>query len=53
MFWGASYGSIYPTLGRLENENMVTKEDISENGREKISYAITDSGREELKRWLV
>ena len=51
-FWGASYGSIYPTLSQLEKEEKVTKEDASSNGREKISYSITESGRESLKEWL-
>ena len=51
-FWGGSYGSIYPTLNRLETEGKVTKEDISSNGREKISYSITEYGKEILKQWL-
>lgn len=51
-FWGGSYGSIYPTLNQLEQEGKVTKEDTSSNGREKISYSITDTGREALKDWL-
>lgn len=51
-FWGGSFGSIYPTLNQLEKEGKVTKEDVSQNGREKISYSITDAGRESLKEWL-
>lgn len=51
-FWGGSYGSIYPTLNQLEKEGMVTKENTSSNGREKISYSITESGKECLKDWL-
>ena len=51
-FWGGSYGSIYPTLNQLEKEGKVTKEDTSSNGREKLSYSITDSGKDALKEWL-
>ncbi len=51
-FWGGSYGSIYPTLNQLEKEGKVTKEEASSNGREKISYSITEYGRESLKEWL-
>ena len=51
-FWSGSYGSIYPTLNQLETEGKVTKEDTSSNGREKISYSITEYGKETLKEWL-
>ena len=51
-FWGASFGSIYPTLNQLEKEGKVTKENASANGREKISYSITQKGKESLKEWL-
>ena len=51
-FWGGSYGSIYPTLNQLELEGKVTKADTSSNGREKISYSITEYGRETLRKWL-
>lgn len=51
-FWGGSYGSIYPTLNQLEKEGKVTKENTSCNRREKISYSITDAGKESLREWL-
>ena len=51
-FWGGSYGSIYPTLNQLEKEGKVTREDVSSNGREKISYSITEYGKDSLKEWL-
>lgn len=51
-FWGGSYGSIYPTLNQLEREGRVTKQDTSSNGREKITYSITDDGISALKEWL-
>lgn len=51
-FWGGSFGSIYPTLNQLEKERKVTRENTSSNGREKISYSITEIGRTDLKEWL-
>jgi hypothetical protein len=30
-FWGASFGSIYPTLNLLLRNEMITSEDISQN----------------------
>lgn len=51
-FWSGSFGSIYPTLNQLEKDGKVTKENISQNGREKISYSITELGKESLKDWL-
>lgn len=53
MFWGASYGSIYPTLNSMLRDGFITGEDVSNNGREKIQYTITDEGRKYLKDWLI
>lgn len=51
-FWGASFGSIYPTLNALEKDGLVTKTEVKENGRDKVVYEITVSGHERLKAWL-
>jgi DNA-binding PadR family transcriptional regulator len=51
-FWGASYGSIYPTLEGLVNDGMVTKLEKKENGRNKLIYTITQKGHDYLKEWL-
>lgn len=51
-FWGASFGSIYPTLNGLVREGMVTKYETKENGRNKAIYHITQEGRLYLKKWL-
>lgn len=51
-FWGASYGSIYPTLNSLEQNAFITRYETKEKGRDKIIYTITDSGRILLKEWL-
>lgn len=52
-FWGASYGSIYPTLTALERGGSITKQETKENGRNKIIYTITQTGREALQEWLM
>lgn len=51
-FWGASYGSIYPTLAKMEQEGKVTAVKTIEYGRDKVVYSITELGREQLKGWL-
>lgn len=51
-FWGASYGSIYPTLNSLVNDSLVTKLETKANGRDKVIYTITADGKEYLKKWL-
>lgn len=43
-FWGASYGSIYPTLSDLVNCGLATKREIIENNRTKLTYTITGNG---------
>lgn len=47
-------GQIYSTLTRLERDGAV--EEIAENdeseGPERISYAITDLGKQQLEQWL-
>ncbi len=49
-FWSESYGQIYPTLKRLEQEGMVS---VAEGGRagSKV-YALTDAGSARLREWL-
>ncbi len=44
--------NIYPTLRQLENEGFVHHESAVHEGRLRKVYHITDSGREELRRWL-
>jgi DNA-binding PadR family transcriptional regulator len=52
LFWNASYGSIYPTLNALEKDKKVTKVETTENGRDKVTYTITQEGKDCLKEWL-
>jgi PadR family transcriptional regulator, regulatory protein AphA len=49
--WHASHSQIYPELGRLQDEGMV--EVVAEGARNSKTYALTDAGRAELRRWLV
>ena len=49
--WHASHSQIYPELAKLEDEGMV--EVIAEGARKSKTWALTDAGRRELRRWLV
>lgn len=49
----ASYGTLYPTLHKLQKEGAVEVSEIPQRGRpSKKIYKITDSGREDLTEWL-
>jgi DNA-binding PadR family transcriptional regulator len=49
--WHASHSQIYPELGRLEDEGMI--EVVAQGARNSKTYALTDAGHAELRRWLV
>lgn len=50
-FIEASYGSIYPALGQLAAEGLVTVREEEQTGRpDKKVYRITETGRNVLKR---
>ncbi len=53
-FWSVGYGQIYPTLNGLEEEGLIEKV-MSEaaKGPTRNVYAITESGREHLEKWLL
>lgn len=52
-FWSESYGQIYPTLRRLEDEGLVEGHaEPSERGAGKRVYRITEAGRRKLEDWL-
>lgn len=53
LFWGASFGSIYPTLKELVANDLATKTESVDNGRKKLTYSITEKGRQHLKLWLM
>ena len=50
-FWGASYGQIYPELGRLERAGLV-KGKAQTGGRGRREYTVTARGRRALAEWL-
>lgn len=51
-FWGASYGSIYPTLSDLVDRGLAIKRADKESKRNKLIYTITEEGKIYLKEWL-
>lgn len=51
-FWGASYGSIYPTLNELVERGLAIRKECAENKRNKQIYTITEDGRAYLGEWL-
>lgn len=51
-FWKGSFGNIYPALKDMEAQKLITKSDTSVGGRERITYHLTNAGRDALKKWL-
>lgn len=49
--WHASHSQIYPELNRLDAAGLV--EVIERGARGSKTYALTDEGHDELRRWLV
>ncbi len=47
-----SFGSIYPALRRLEKRKCIESAQKVENGRMKITYSVTDTGKNEFMEWL-
>ena len=48
--WYASHSQIYPELEQLHEAGMV--EVVAEGSRGSRTWAVTEAGREELRRWL-
>jgi DNA-binding PadR family transcriptional regulator len=52
-FYDASFGSIYPVLKRIEEEGLIVKETIFQEGKpNKHVYSITDLGKEAFDQYL-
>lgn len=51
-FFDAGYGSIYPTLKRMEAKSFISLREIVEGGKYKKLYAITELGKSEFLNWL-
>jgi PadR family transcriptional regulator AphA len=49
--WHASHSQIYPELAKLEAEGLI--EVVGEGARGSRTYAATEAGRAEVRRWMV
>jgi DNA-binding PadR family transcriptional regulator len=49
--WPLNVGQVYTTLQRLERDGLALSDDVEVDERQK-NYRITESGGEELSRWL-
>ncbi|KGR82050.1 PadR family transcriptional regulator [Lysinibacillus odysseyi] len=52
LYWGMSYGSIYPKLKKLEEQGYIYTINEEETGRRKKQYELTPKGWRELEKWL-
>lgn len=52
MFYKASFGSIYPILGKLLKNGYVVCENEAQGKRLSKKYSITEYGKEEFIKWL-
>jgi PadR family transcriptional regulator, regulatory protein AphA len=51
--WHAPHSQIYPELRRLEAEGLIVGQDVPRGTRgTKRTYALTDVGRAEMRRWV-
>ena len=48
--WHASHSQIYPELAKLQDEGMV--EVVGEGARRSRTFAVTEAGRDELRRFM-
>lgn len=53
LFWGMSYGSLYPKLKKLEEQGYITTIEAETKGRKKKLYELTGKGWAELENWLI
>ncbi|MCM3081895.1 PadR family transcriptional regulator [Brevibacillus invocatus] len=50
-FYDASFGAIYPALRKLEEEGLVTKQEVIQSGKpNKILYKITKAGEQSFQQ---
>ena len=50
LVWSASHSSIYPELQRMTEEGLLERSDRGQ--RRRATYSVTNSGLDELRRWL-
>lgn len=53
VFYKASFGSLYPALKRLAQQEYVTAQDALQGARRKIVYRVTNTGKARFLDWLV
>lgn len=52
-FFDASYGTIYPTLSKMEKLNLITKESVRQEGKpDKNVFTITSAGLDQFHAYL-
>lgn len=51
-FFNASFGSIYPTLKKLEDKKMIVSREVIDGGKYKKLYCISNEGRKVFLEWL-
>lgn len=52
-FYNASFGTIYPTLSKMDKEGLITKESVIQEGRpNKNVYSITEEGQKHFKTYM-
>lgn len=51
-FFNTSYGNIYPTLKKLEDNGMLVSFEEVKNGKLNKVYSITEDGRKAFQEWL-
>ena len=49
--WHAQHSQIYPELNRMAVDGLITV--VAEGARGRRTYAITDTGRADLRQWMV
>lgn len=49
--WPLNVGQVYTTLGRLERDGLVVREEGDGEDDSTIRYAVTQAGRAEVARW--
>ncbi|WP_052350753.1 PadR family transcriptional regulator [Paenibacillus gorillae] len=53
-FYRSTYGTIYPTLARMEKEGLITKENVTQDGKpNKNLLNITPKGRDYFNAYLL
>jgi PadR family transcriptional regulator AphA len=52
-FWNENFGHLYPVLGRMEREGLISREILSTPGRpDRSVYTLTQTGKTALADWL-